>query len=569
MNWKKWSLLLTLVFAMSIFLAACGGDEGDTSGEGKDKKDDTEQTDDGSSEETDDNEESSDTALAEDQTLTVNVKSEPPSLHPGKASDTTSSAVLMQTFEGLTRINQEGEVENAMASKVDVSEDLSTYTFTIRDGATWSNGDPVTAENFAYAWKWVLNPESPDTPYAYQLYAIKNAAAAKAGDVSLDEVGITVKGEKTLVVELEQPTPYFLQLTAFHTYYPVNQNVVDGVEDWATDVSENYVTNGPFTLESWEHKSEIVLKKNPDYWDAETVNFETINMLMIDDENTALQMYKNGELDWIGSPTDSIPLAAIPSLKQEGKLNISPLAGIYYYAFNTKVTPFDNVNIRKAFALSINRKGIVENITRGGQQPAMAFVPPSMFEENNEGYFKDNDVEKAKEYLQAGLDELGLEKLPTVKLSYNTSEAHAAIAQAIQDMWKTNLGVDVELNNEEWNVYLDTMTEGNFQVGRMGWLADFNDAINFIEIFQSVGGNNYTNWENEEYASLIEQSRTETDPAARREILRQAEKIFMDAMPVAPIYFYTNVWMSKDFVKDVKVSPMGGVQYKWGYIAEH
>ncbi len=315
-------------------------------------------------------------------------------------------------------------------------------------------------------------------------------------------------------------------------------------------------------------QNQIVLKKNPDYWDAENVHLETITMEMVDDENTAKQMYDDGELDWIGSPLDSVPLAAIPQMKQEGSLNISPKAGTYYYSFNTEKEPFTNKNIRKAFALSLNRKAIVENITKGEQKPGMALVPTAIWEENKDGYFKDNNIEKAKEYLDKGLEELGLDELPTIKLSYNTSEAHGAIAQAAQDMWKENLGVDVELNNEEWNVYLDSMTEGNYQVGRMGWIADFLDPINFLEIFETVGGNNYTNWESDEYASLLEQARQEKDEAARKELLREAEQLFMDEMPLAPVYFYTNVYAHKDYVKDVTVGKLGTIQFKWGYIAE-
>lgn len=562
MNWKKWSLLLALVFALSLVLTACGGDKDD--GKDKEEGNGTEETDNGKDGEASDGEEN----LAADQTLDVNIKSEPPSLHPGMASDTTSGAVLNNVFEGLARVNQEGEVEKAMAEDWEESDDLLTYTFKIREDAKWSNGDPVTAHDFEYAWKWVLDPNNADTDYAYQLYVIKGAEDAKENGGSLDDVGVKAEDDHTLVVELEQPTPYFLELTAFYTYFPVNHNVVDGNDKWANEASEDYVTNGPFLFDSWAHKDQIVLKKNPEYWDADTVKLETVNMYMIDEEDTAKSMYDQGELDWLGSPTDSIPLAAIPSLKDEGVLNISPQAGVYYYAFNTEESPFDNVNIRKAFALAINRQGIVDNITKGEQQPAMALVPPSIFESNNEGYFKDNDVEKAKEYLEEGLKELGLDELPKVKLSYNTSEAHGAIAQAVQDMWRENLEVDVELNNEEWNVYLDSMGAGNFQVGRMGWVADFNDAISFIEIFQSVGGNNYTNWEDEEYAELIEKSRVETDDAAREELLHKAEDIFMDAMPIAPVYFYTNVWVNKENVKNIEVSPLGVIQYKWGYIVE-
>jgi len=554
MNWKKWSLLLALVFAMGMFLAACGGN---------DSADDKDTSDSG------DNSNGGEGALADEQEFSMNIKTEPPSLHPGKATDSTSGAVLHQVFEGLTRINPEGEPEEAMAEEIDISDDELTYTFTIRDDATWSNGDPVTAEDFEFAWKWVLDPESPDTDYAYQLYPIKGAEEAKEDDGSLDDVGITVEDDKTLVVELDQPTEYFLDLTAFYTYFPVNKNVAEENDDWAQNAGENYVTNGPFLLDTWQHKNNIVLQKNTDYWDAETVNLETINMEMVDDESTELSMYESGELDWAGDPTGAIPLAAIPTLKDSGDLNIENKTGVYYYSFNTEEEPFDNENIRKAFALSLNRAGIVENITKGEQQPAMALVPPSIYEENEEGYFEDNDVEKAKEHLEKGLDELGLDKLPTIKLSYNTDEGHESIAQAAQDIWREELDVKVELNNEEWNVFLDSLSEGNYQMGRMGWIADFNDAINFLEIFETVGGNNYTNWEDEDFANLLKESRTETDVDARRDLLREAEEMFMDAMPIAPVYFYTNVWTNQDYVQDVDVSSLGVIQLKWAYIAEH
>lgn len=555
MKFKKWSLLLVLVLSLGLFLAACGDDE-------KANGEDT-----GSKQSEGSGDKAGGESSDAEQVLNVNIKTEPPSLHPGLAADTTSGAVLDQVFEGLMRINQEGVVEPAMAAgEPEVSDDLLTYTFTIRDDAVWSNGDPVTAHDFEYAWKWVLDPANADADYAYQLYIIKGAQAAKEDGGSLDDVGVKALDDKTLEVTLEQPTPYFLDLTAFYTYYPVNKAVAEANPDWALSKNDDYVTNGPFVLDTWEHKNKVVLKKNADYWDADTVKLETINMFMVDDENTALEMFNAGELDWVGSPTDSVPLAAIPSLKQDGSLNISSLAGVYYYAFNTEAEPFNNENIRKAFALAINRQGIVENITKAEQQPAMALVPPSIWEENKEGYFADNDVEKAKEYLEAGLEELGLDELPPLKISYNTDEGHALIAQAVQDMWNKNLGVEVELGNEEWNVYLDSMGSGNFQVGRMGWLADFNDAINFLEIFNSIGGNNYTNWEDAEYQELLKQSRTESDPAARKEILREAEAIFMDAMPISPIYFYTNVWTAKEYVKGIEVSGLGGVQYKWGYI---
>ncbi|MEJ8776979.1 peptide ABC transporter substrate-binding protein [Pseudogracilibacillus sp. ICA-222130] len=554
MNWKKWSLLLTIAFAFSLFLAACGGGNNDAgSNNGNDESG---------------NNNAENAEPSGDQSLNINIKSEPPSLHPGTSSDTTSSAVLDQIFEGLTRINLEGEPEEAMAESIDVSEDGLTYTFKIREDAEWSNGDPVTAEDFEYAWKWVLDPESADTDYAYQLYPIKGAEDAKENGGSLDDVGITVEDEKTLVVELEQPTDYFLELTAFHTYYPLNKDVASKNDKWALDVGDDYVTNGPFKLVSWEHKDRIVIEKNEDYWDADTVQLETVTMHMIDDESTALSMYENDELDWIGDPVDAIPLAAIQSMKDAGELHIADRAGLYYYAVNHEDEVLANANIRKALALSINRQGIVDNVTQTEEKPAMALVPPSMFEENEEGYFADNDIDEAKKYLEKGLDELGLDELPAIKLSYNTDEGHAAIAQAVQDMWNKNLDLNVELNNEEWNVYLDSLGEGNYQIGRMGWIADFNDAINFLELFETVGGNNYTNWENDEFKALLEDSRAELDSDKRQEILKEAEELFMEELPIVPVYFYTNTYAAKDNVKGIEALPVGAFNLKWGYKAE-
>ena len=553
MTFKRWIMLLGLVLTLSIFLVACGG---------SDDTDESTDTGDSTSESTGEG------GLAAEQVLNVNIKAEPPSLHPGTSTDTTSSAVLDQVFEGLTRMNLDGEPEEAMAESIEVSEDGLTYTFKIREDAKWSNGDPVTAEDFEYAWKWVLDPENPDADYAYLLYVIKGAQDAKENGASLDDIGVTVEDEKTLVVELEQPTDYFLELTAFTTFYPLNKNVVSEDAEWHLDAGDTYVTNGPFTLVSWDHNDKVVLEKNEDYWDAETVKLEQITMHMINDESTALQMYESGELDWIGDPLDSIPLAAIQTMKDAGELSIADRTGLYYYTVNHEDEILGNANIRKALALAIDRQAIIDNITQKEEKPAMALVPPAMFPENESGFFNDGDIEQAKEYLQAGLDELGLDSLPSISLSYNTDEGHAAIAQAVQDMWNKNLDINVELNNEEWNVYLNSLSEGDYQLGRIGWISDYNDASSFLEIFETVGGNNYTNWENEEYQALIKEARAELDSDKRQEIMQEAEKVFMEELPIIPVYFYTNTYAKKDYLQGVEALPVGGFNLKWAYITE-
>lgn len=538
---KKLALLLTLLLALGTVLSACGGKN--SAGDGGSEKEKPKQE------------------------FRVNIKTEPFSLHPGLANDNTSGTVLRNTFEGLTRIGMDGKPELAMAEDYKVSEDGTVYTFKLRD-AKWSNGDPVTAHDFEYAWKWALDPKN-ESQYAYQLYYLKNGEAANTGKAPLDSVGVKAQDDKTLVVTLEQPTPYFLELTAFYTYLPINSKIAQKNPDWYKNAGEDYVSNGPFKMVTWEHRNKIELVKNDQYWDKDNVKLEKITMHMIEDVNTELSMFKKGELDWAGAPFSALPTDSIEQLEKEGILNIKPIAGVYWYKFNTEVKPLNNVKIRKALAYAIDREAIVKNITKAGQIPAMAAVPPSMFPENEKGYFKDNDVETAKKLLEEGLKELGykdVSELPVIKIAYNTDEAHQKIAQAIQDMWKKNLGIKTELENEEWAVYIEKLHRGDYMVGRMGWLGDFNDPINFLKLFRDKnGGNNYTRWENPQFKQLLIQSQKERDPEKRLELLKQAEKIFMDEMPVAPIYFYTNAWVQKDNLKDVAISGLGDVQLKWAY----
>ncbi|MCY7571393.1 peptide ABC transporter substrate-binding protein [Bacillus pumilus] len=540
---KRWSVV-TLMLIFTLVLSACGfsgnksGDSTSSSGEAK-------------------------------TTLNVNISTEPFSLHPGLANDSTSGSVIRQTFEGLTRINAEGKPENAMASDIKTSADGKTYTFTLRD-AKWSNGDPVTAKDFEYAWKWALDPKN-ESQYAYQLYYIKGAEAANKGKAKVADVGIKAKDDKTLVVELENPTSFFTELTAFYTYMPVNKKVAEKNKNWFTNAGENYVSNGPFVLSQWKHGGSITLEKNNEYWDKDTVKLKKINMSMIKDTNTELSMFKKGELDWAGSPTGSLPTESLKTLKKEGGLKIQTIAGIYNYKFNTEVKPLNNANIRKALAYSINRQAIVDKITQGEQVPAMAIVPPTMegFTDNKTGYFKDHDVDTAKKLLEKGAKELGYKSvsdLPALKLSYNTDEGHQKIAQAIQEMWKKDLGVKVELDNSEWNVYIDKIHSGDYQIGRMGWLGDFNDPVNFLELYKDKdGGNNDTGWESKEYKQLLNDSAKETDKTKREEMLKKAEEIIINDMPIAPIYFYTQLWVQDPKLKGVVVSGLGDVQYKWAH----
>lgn len=540
---KKLGTLLLLLVS-GIVLAACnfgGGGDSDTTEDGKTMKE-----------------------------LNVSITSDPPAFHPALATDTTSGAILASAFEGLTRLDAKGEPTEGMAEKVEVSEDGKTYTYTLRD-AKWSNGDPVIAQDFEFAWKWALDPENA-ADYAYQLYYIVGAEEYNNGEGSADDVGVKAIDEKTLEVTLVNPTPFFDELTAFYTYFPVNSKLAEENPDWYKDPGgEDFVGNGPFNLDEFASADHITLSKNDNYWDKDNVALDKVNISMIESEATALKEYQAGNLDYLGAPFNSIDLNALDGFKKEGTLNVSDQAGTYMIVFNTKDEILGNKNIREALTIAIDRQGLIDNVTKGEQKPGSGLVPLTMtgFEEPAD-YFKSNDIEAAKAALEKGLTELGLDSPADlkIKLSYNTSEAHAAIMQFVQQGWSKNLGIDVSLDNSEWQVYLEQLDAGEYQAGRYGWVGDFNDPINFLEIYKRDGGNNQTGWTNEEYTNLLNQVATETDEAARTQYMKDAEEILMSEFPISPIYFYTNLSVKQDSVKNMEADPMGNVQLKYVDVEE-
>lgn len=546
---KRNLFLMLMLLSLSLVLAACnfGAEEKEPASEEGTTTEGTEGSTEGGTKE-----------------LNVVVTSEPPSMHPQLATDSTSSAILKQLYEGLTTY-KDGEVIAGAAEDWEISEDGLVYTFKLRD-AKWSNGDAVTAEDFEYAWKFALNPENA-SEYASILYPIKGAESYNLGEGTAEEVGIKVVDEKTLEVTLENPTPYFLELTAFKTYFPIHKATAEANDTWYAEAGDAFITNGPFTLTDWQHSGSMTLEKNANYWDAANVALSKVNVGMVESEATAATMFDAGEIDFLGAPFQTVALDVIDRYKEEGILEIADYSAIYMYKFNTTDEIMSNANIRKALTLAIDRQGLVENVTKGEQTPALAMVPKAVngFEEDA-GYFKDNDIEEAKKALDAGLKELGLSDPSelNLKLSYNTSEAHAAIAQFIQEGWRTNLGIEVTLDNSEWQVFLDKLSNLDYQIGRLGWIADYNDAYTFLEMYNSAeNGNNDTGWENAEYTELLHQSNAEEDAEKRLALLKQAEEIIMSEYPVAPIYFYTNLSVKKDYVENMELDQLGNVYLKY------
>lgn len=491
------------------------------------------------------------------QEMKVNMGAEPSTIDPGLAEDLPSMAIARAAFDGLLRVGVDGQVKESVADKYEVSPDGLTYTFHLRD-TKWSNGDPVTAQDFEYAWKRVLNPETA-SGYAYQLYYLKNGEAYNSSKAKAEDVGVKATDDKTLVVSLENPAPFFPQLVSTVTFLPVNKKVVEANKEWAGEPA-NYVGNGPFVLKTWEHKSVIVLEKNEQYWDKDNVKLSKLTLNMIEDANTELAMFDKGDFDWAGSPLGDLPLDAMGALNDSGKLQTQATAGTYWYIFNTTKPPFTNKKIREAFSYAVNRKEIVDNVVQFKSTVATGILPTTM-SLKPEGYFKDGDVEAAKKLLDEGMKELGITKLPELTISYSTSEVHQRIATVIQDQWRKAFSIEVKLVNKENKVHRTDMKEGNFQIGRGSWIGDFNDPINFLEVFK--GGLNTSKWDNKGYLDLLAQSAKEGDVAKRNEILKKADALVMDEMPALPIYYYTYAWVKQDTVKDVVIDALGFIDFKY------
>lgn len=497
------------------------------------------------------------------QELRLNLSSEPPTLDPRKATDNISISVLKMCFEGLTRMDPNGQPILAAAENIEVSSDHQCYTFTLRQ-ATWSDGMPVTAYDFEKTWKEILDPTFP-CEFAIDLYILKNGKAAKTQRCSVDEVGVKALDDKTLLVNLEHPVPYFLSALATHSFFATPSHITSRYPNW---VQDRYVGNGAFTLQGWRHHDSIVMVKNPCYWDKENVKLERVLYTIVEDETTELTMFENGELDWAGNPLSTLPTEALSGLAEKGTLERYNIAGTYFYVFNVKEFPFTNANIRKAFSLAINRHAIVTNVTQMDQTPAMSLVPPTMWKHPH-SYFQDNDIAEAKRLFAQGLKELGtrVEALPSITLSYNTHAGHHKIAQAIQEQWHQAFGIRVKLENKEWKVFLDELKHHQFQVARMGGLANVNDPSTFLDFHRYLSSsNNYSQWTNPQYSELLEAADLTLDDEERISLLKQAEQVLMGDMPIAPIYFYKGVYVKKPYVKGCYLSELSDLDLKWAYV---
>lgn len=500
--------------------------------------------------------------------LMYNNQEEPTSLDPPIGFDERSYDILTNLMEGLTRLGKNQEPEPAMAKEWKVSEDKKKYTFTLRDGVKWSNGEPVTAQDFEYAWKRMLDPKTaPPSPAAFLAYVIEGAEAFNSGKGKAEDVKVKAINEKTLEVTLAKPASYFLNMVANPALFPVHKKTVESNKNWATE-SSTYVSNGPFKMSEWKHNDEIKMIKNESYWDAANVKLDGVTWKMIDDLGTEYQMYQTGELH----ATTNVPPDLSDQLFAENKAKVEDGAGTYFYRFNIKKEPFDNVNIRKAFNLALDRQKIVDLINKRKEKPATGFVSYG-FKDPAGGDFRDVsgellkfNAEEAKQLLQKGMQEKGYTKLPEITLVYNDSSTHPKIAQAMQEMYKEVLGVEVKLITKEWKVLQDEQKRGELMLSRSSFLPDFADPINFLEGFQTGNSMNRTGWGNAQYDKLIQDAYNEADDAKRYQMMHEAEKILMNEAPIIPLYYYNKAYLQSDKVEGIVRHPFGYIDFKWADI---
>lgn len=496
--------------------------------------------------------------------LRLPMMGEIPTLDPGLAEDSSSIEVVEQLFLGLTDFDDDtSEVVPELATSWQAGKDGLTYTFKLRK-ARWSDGRPVTAHDLVWAARRNIDPATA-SPYAYMMYGIRNAEGINTGKIKeVATLGVKALDARTVRFTLRQPAAYFPAIAGMWMLRPLPRQAIAAHGSRWTDPAR-MVSNGPYLLDSWKRGNILVLKRNPAYFDADRVRIPEVRYLIIPEATTGMAMYENGELDMLGGGYLAPPLPDMSRIKSDPvlkkELRIQPSMCTYYYAFNNARPPFDDARVRKAFSAAIHRKLLIDRIVRGDQQPATTLVPPRVFGavSPQAGIGIGYDPRAARKWLaEAGYP--GGKGFPPVVLMYNTSEGHSQIAQAIQQMWRKVLGVQVRVENQEWKVYLQTIrrVEGP-HIFRMAWCADYPDANNFLmEVFHPTKSANSVHWKNAEFAALTEKAQSIQDSAERKRLYARAERILTGEQAViAPIYFYTSVSLAKPYLK-MKVAPMGG-----------
>ncbi len=547
---KKFSFLLVLLLALSTFLAACGG--GEDSGE------------EGSGD-------SGDKQKKKEQVLNLTESAEIPSMDTVLATDAVSFNVMNNVFEGLYRLGEKDEPVLGMAAEEpEISEDGKTYTFKLRD-AQWSNGDPVTAHDFVYAWQKALNPDTA-AEYAYIMYDLKNAAKINAGELPVEELGVKAIDDKTLEVQLETTVPYFKGLLTFGTFMPQNQKFVEAQGDQYGLEADTLIYNGPFTLSEWKHEQSFQLSKNDSYWDAETVQLKEINFNIVKDVATGVNLYETGKVDLAGLNAEFVD-----KFKDDEDFMTNAETSVYFLRLNQKNELFANVNARKAIDAAYDKQGLVDVLLNNGSMPAYYLVPKDFVSgpdgteyRETAGDFGGYDTEKAAEYWAKAKEELGKDTFEVELLNYD-SESSKKIGEFLKEELETNLeGLTVSISQQPFKQKLDLETKGNYDMSYAGWGPDYPDPMTFIDMFVTGGSHNQMDYSNEEFDKLVQDAKSTllSDEQARWDALVEAERILLEEdQAISPMFQQGKSFLQQEYVKDLYRHSFGAdFSYKWTHI---
>ncbi|MCT8249780.1 oligopeptide ABC transporter substrate-binding protein OppA [Proteus faecis] len=488
--------------------------------------------------------------LAEKQVLVRNNGSEPQSLDPHKIEGVPESALARDLFEGVTIVGPDGEILPGSATSWE-NKDFTVWTFKIREGAKWSNGDPVTAQDFVYSWQRLADPNTASPYESYLQYAhIVNIDDIIAGKKKATELGVKALDNNTLEITLSEAVPYLPKLLAHSSMSPVNQKVIEKFgEKWTQPA--NFVGNGAYNLKDWTVNERIVLERSPTYWDNKNTIIDQVTFLPISSEVTDVNRYRAGEIDMTYS---NLPIEFFQKLKKEipDELRISPYLCTYYYEINNEKAPFNDPRVREALKLSMDRDIITYKVKNQGDIPAYGFTPPFTdgIKESKPEWFANWTQEQRNEKARQLLEEAGYNKANPLKfkLLYNTSDLHKKVAIAASSIWKKNLGADVSLENQEWKTFLDTRHQGTYDVARAGWCADYNEPSSFLNMMLSYSSNNTVHYKNTEFDALIKESLRVKSDDERAAIYQKAEGILDKDSAIVPLYYYVNTRLVKPYV---------------------
>jgi oligopeptide transport system substrate-binding protein len=498
--------------------------------------------------------------VREAQVFRINLGTEPPDLDPAKTDDLTSFSVLLPLFKGLTQLDARMKVQPAMAERWEMSPDGLHYVFHLRPDAQWSDGQPVTAQDFLFAWQRALDPQV-GAPYAFFLYELKNGKAYYERKISdFNQVGVHAPGAHTLVVDLQRPTPFFLQLASEPVMLPLRRDIIDKYGDSFTEAG-HLVSNGAYQLTRWQHEEKIRLTPNPYFYEhdpAKRPGVKAIDMLMINDANTSVVMYENNELDFIETTT-SMPSFDVRRLRKSPDCHTSMLHRINYFGFNVDKPPFNNPKVRQAFAYALDRN-YYPKLLQSGQKPIASWISPGLAGYNPELGLK-FDPEKAKKLLaEAGYP--NGKGFPTVHFSFQTQYEIQKEAEIAQALWKKVLNVDVRLDNMEWKVLLSKLDEDPPQMFRLGWFVDYPDADSYMGVFLSDSGNNHTRWKSQRYDELVGRAVVTLDPKERQKLYDEAQRLLLERdTAIIPVYVAEKTYLVKPYVRNLTISPLNLPNY--------